>query len=291
MRNVDYFYRQMLPFRFGKRSVRTWACLVIIISHFSFLIPHSSAQVGEFRKDLAVGINGGVALTSVAFMPKVPQSMLNGPTFGITARYTCEKYFSSICAVVAELNYTQMGWKEKILDYDNQPVPLHTDESQMLSYARKINYFQVPLLARLGWGRERNGFQFFIQLGPQLGIYMNDQVESNFDVHDPAFNPVIIDGKYSPEYQYANKRVSHVVAQDSMAVENKIDYGIDLGVGLEFSNRHVGHFIVEGRYYYGLGNIYGNSKRDYFGRSNYGSIMVKFTYLFDIVRTKNSKIK
>ena len=281
----------MLPFRFGKRSVRTWACMVIIISHFSFLIPHSSAQVGEFRKDLAVGINGGVALTSVAFMPKVPQSMLNGPTFGITARYTCEKYFSSICAVVAELNYTQMGWKEKILDYDNQPVPLHTDESQMLSYARKINYFQVPLLARLGWGRERNGFQFFIQLGPQLGIYMNDQVESNFDVHDPAFNPVIIDGKYSPEYQYANKRVSHVVAQDSMAVENKIDYGIDLGVGLEFSNRHVGHFIVEGRYYYGLGNIYGNSKRDYFGRSNYGSIMVKFTYLFDIVRTKNSKIK
>ena len=291
MSNVDYFYRQMLPFRFGKRSVRTWACMVIIISHFSFLIPHSSAQVGEFRKDLAVGINGGVALTSVAFMPKVPQSMLNGPTFGITARYTCEKYFSSICAVVAELNYTQMGWKEKILDYDNQPVPLHTDESQMLSYARKINYFQVPLLARLGWGRERSGFQFFIQLGPQLGIYMNDQVESNFDVHDPAFNPVIIDGKYSPEYQYANKRVSHVVAQDSMAVENKIDYGIDLGVGLEFSNRHVGHFIVEGRYYYGLGNIYGNSKRDYFGRSNYGSIMVKFTYLFDIVRTKNSKIK
>ena len=291
MRNVDNFYRQMLPFRFGKRSVRTWACMVIIISHSSFLIPHSSAQVGEFRKDLAVGFNGGVALTSVAFMPKVPQSMLNGPTFGITARYTCEKYFSSICAVVAELNYTQMGWKEKILDYDNQPVSLHTDESQMLSYARKINYFQVPLLARLGWGRERNGFQFFIQLGPQLGIYMNDQVESNFDVHEPAFNPVIIDGKYSPEYQYANKRVSHVVAQDSMAVENKIDYGIDLGVGLEFSNRHVGHFIVEGRYYYGLGNIYGNSKRDYFGRSNYGSIMVKFTYLFDIVRTKNSKIK
>ena len=120
---------------------------------------------------------------------------------------------------------------------------------------------------------------------------MNDQVESNFDVRDPAFNPVIIDGKYSPEYQYANKRVSHVVAQDTLAVENKIDYGIDLGAGLEFSNRHLGHFIVEGRYYYGLGNIFGNTKRDYFGRSNFGSIIVKFTYLFDIIRTKNSKIK
>ena len=269
-----------------------WCVVRVLLFHlFAFSPLYVSAQVGEYRKDLAVGFNGGVAMTSVALVPKVPQSMLNGPTFGLTARYTCEKYFSSICAIAVELNYTQLGWKENILDYDNQPVPLHTDETQTLNYARKINYIQVPLLARLGWGRERSGFQFFIQLGPQVGFYMNDQVESNFDVHDPAFNPVIIDGKYSPEYQYANKRVSHVVAQDTLAVENKIDYGIDLGAGLEFSNRHLGHFIVEGRYYYGLGNIFGNTKRDYFGRSNFGSIIVKFTYLFDIIRTKNSKIK
>ena len=275
------------------KDLKVNRCVVrVLLFHlFAFSPLYVSAQVGEFRKDLAVGFNGGVAMTSVAFVPKVPQSMLNGPTFGLTARYTCEKYFSSICAIAVELNYTRLGWKENILDYDNQPVPLHTDETQTLNYARKINYIQVPLLARLGWGRERSGFQFFIQLGPQVGFYMNDQVESNFDVHDPAFNPVIIDGKYSPEYQYANKRVSHVVAQDTLAVENKIDYGIDLGAGLEFSNRHLGHFIVEGRYYYGLGNIFGNTKRDYFGRSNFGSIIVKFTYLFDIIRTKNSKIK
>ena len=291
MRNVDCFYRLMVPFRLGKRSARTWACVVIIISHFSFLIPHSSAQVGEFRKDLAVGINGGVAMSSVAFVPKVPQSMLSGPTFGLTARYTCEKYFSSICAVVAELNYTQMGWKENLLDMNDQPVPLHTDESQTLNYARKVNYIQVPLLARLGWGRERSGFQFFIQQGPQLGFYLSDKSESNFDVRDPAFNPKIENGKYGPDYKYGDKRVSQVVAQDSLTVENKIDYGIDLGAGLEFSNRHVGHFIVEGRYYYGLGNLFGNTKRDYFGRSNFGTIIVKFTYLFDIIRTKNSKIK
>ena len=268
-------------------------CLVraLLFHLFTFLPLSVSAQVGEYRKDLAVGFNGGVVMSNVAFVPKVPQSMLNGPTFGITARYTCEKYFSSICAVVAELNYTQMGWKEQILDIDNLPVPLHTDETQTLHYARKINYIQVPLLARLGWGRERSGFQFFIQLGPQVGFYMSDQADTNFDVRDPAFNPKVVDGKYSPDYQYANKRVSQVVAQDSLAVKNKIDYGIDLGAGLEFSNRHVGHFIVEGRYYYGLGNIFGNTKRDYFGRSNFGAIIAKFTYLFDIVKTKNSKIK
>ena len=183
-----------------------------------------------------------------------------------------------------------MGWKENILGMDDQPVKLHTDESQTLRYVRRVNYVQVPLLARLGWGRERNGLQFFIQLGPQVGFYLSDESDSNFDVRDPAFNPGS-STKANPDYQYAGKRASHVVAQDSMAVENTLDYGIAAGAGLEFSNRHLGHFIVEGRYYYGLGNLFGNTKRDYFGRSNFGTIMVKFTYLFDIVRTKNSKIK
>ena len=54
----------------------------------------------------------------------------------------------------------------------------------------------------------------------------------------------------------------------------------------EISHPKVGHFLVEGRYYYGLGNIYGDSKRDYFGSSNFGTITVKLAYLFDIVRTR-----
>ena len=95
----------------------------------------------------------------------------------------------------------------------------------------------------------------------------------------------------SIEYQYSGKRASHVMAQDTMAVENKFDYGIAVGAGLEYSNRHVGHFLVDARYYYGLGNMYGSTKRDYFGRSNFGNIVIKFTYLFDIIRTKNSNIK
>jgi hypothetical protein len=251
----------------------------------------ASAQVGEYRTDLAVGVNGGYVMSNVAFVTKVPQSMLGGITGGFTARYTCEKYFSSICAVTAELNFAQIGWNEDILDKNDKPVPLHTDPSQNLYYRRKMTYVQVPLLARLGWGRERNGLQAFIHLGPQIGFFLNDKTESNFDVRDPAFDPAINNGHYGKDYKYADLRSSHVVAQDSMAVENKFDYGIAVGAGLEFSNRHFGHFMIEGRYYYGLGNIYGNTKRDYFSRSNFGNIVIKCTYLFDIVKTRNSKIK
>ena len=252
---------------------------------FTLLPLSASAQVGEFRKDLAIGVNGGYVMSNVSFMPKVPQGFQGGMTGGVTVRYTCEKYFKSICAVVAEVNYAQIGWKEDILDMQDQPVPLHTDPSQTLRYSRQMNYVQMPVFARLGWGRERNGFQAFFQIGPQFGFFLSDKIDSNFDAHQSAFDPMSI------EYQYSGKRASHVMAQDTMAVENKFDYGIAVGAGLEYSNRHVGHFLIDARYYYGLGNMYGSTKRDYFGRSNFGNIVIKFTYLFDIIRTKNSNIK
>ena len=60
--------------------------------------------------------------------------------------------------------------------------------------------------------------------------------------------------------------------------------GIAAGLGLEYSHPKAGHFQIEGRYYYGLGNIYGDSKKDYFGKSNFGNIVVKLTYLFDLTK-------
>ena len=249
----------------------------LLLLLISLLLPFSPlfAQVGEYRNDLAIGGSAGYTMSNIAFVPKVPQGQLGGITFGFTTRYTCEKYFKSICAVVGEINYSQIGWKERIWDKNDQPVVMLQDTTQALAYSRKMSYIQMPFLARLGWGRERNGLQFFFQAGPQIGFFLSEKTETNFD----------------RSTQTKNSRSSNVVAQDSMAVEKKFDYGIAVGAGLEFSNRHLGHFILEGRYYYGLGNIYGATKRDYFARSNFGNIVVKCTYLFDIVRTKNSKIK
>ena len=242
---------------------------------FTFLPLLSFAQVGEYRSEFAVGVNGGYMFSNVGFQPSVPQKMLGGFTGGITLRYTCEKYFKSVCAIVAEVNIAQTGWKEKILDLKNEPVYYEDDPSNALHYERHATYLQIPLMARLGWGRERKGVQGFIQIGPQIGIFMNESTSTNY-----------IKGKAT-----VTERASNIVAQDSMAIEKKFDYGITGGAGIEFSIPKVGHFLLEGRYYYGLGNLYGNSKSDYFGKSNYGQIVIKATYLFDIFRTKNDKIK
>lgn len=241
----------------------------------TLLVAHTvRAQVGEYRTDFAVGVNGGYVMSNVGFTPEVPQGMLGGVTAGITFRYTCEKYFNSICSIVAEVNLAQVGWKEKIQGFDDQPL-YYADSTEPLRYERKMNYIQIPLFARMGWGRERRGLQGFFQIGPQIGVFLSESTNTN-----------LVAG-YAP----TEPRSSNIVAQESMPVENKFDYGIAGGAGIELSLSKVGHFLLEGRYYYGLGNIYGNSKSDYFGKSNFGQIVIKMSYLFDIVKTKNDKIK
>jgi hypothetical protein len=233
------------------------------------------AQIGEYRNEFAAGVNGGLMMSSVGFANyKVPQGQLMGKTFGATFRYTGEKYFKSICAIVAEVNFAEIGWQERIWDVNDEPV-INVETGVAEEYSRIMNYVQVPLFARLGWGRERRGFQAFFQVGPQLGFFLSEKTEANYDLL----------------MRNLNSRVSKVYAQETMPVENKFDYGIAAGLGLEFSRPHIGHFMVEGRYYFGLGNIYGNSKRDYFAKSNFYNIVIKATYLFDIVKSNNPKIK
>lgn len=232
------------------------------------------AQIGEHRSDFAIGANGGYVLSKVGFTPTVQQKQHGGITGGVSVRYVCEKYFKTICSVYAEVNYAKVGWTEDILDIENNAV-LISGTGEALKYQRDITYIQIPVFAHLAWGREERGFNFFVNLGPQIGIYLNESTTTNFDETTST----------------ENDRVSNITAQYDMPVEKKLDYGIAAGAGMEYSIPKVGHFLLEGRYYYGLGNIYGSSKKDYFGKSNFGQIVVKASYLFDITRIKNVKRK
>lgn len=248
-----------------KLTIR-YIALVILLS----VVTIASAQIGQHRNDFSIGVNGGYTLNNVGFTPKVTQSLLDGATVGLSWRYVCEKYFNTICSIYGEVNYTQMGWKERILTTDNQPV-INAVSGLPEQYSRTLNYLQVPVFAHLAWGKEHSGMQFFFQLGPQFGYLLSEKTTTNFNFKD----------------RNTDDRSNVVCAQDTMAVENKFDYGIAAGAGVELSVRRVGHFLLEGRYYYGLGNIYGDSKRDYFSKSNNSSIVIKLTYLFDVVRTRH----
>jgi hypothetical protein len=225
------------------------------------------AQIGEHRNTLSIGGNAGYNLTTIRFTPKVVQNMKGGMNLGFTARYTVEKYFSTIASVQAEVNYSQMGWKEDIRNQNDQPV-INATTGVAEQYERTINYIQVPFFAHLAWGRENRGVNFFVNAGPQFGVYLSESTKSNFDW----------------DKRNMSDRSNTVVAQDTMSLENKIDYGIAAGAGMELATKKLGRFTIEARYYYGLGNIYGDSKRDYFGSSNFGTIMIKVGWLWDVMK-------
>ncbi len=212
---------------------------------------HMQAQVGEARHTLAVGINGGYMLNRVSFDPTIKQAFKGGATFGITARYTSEKYLTAICALQAELVYANLGWCEDI-------------ETSTDTYSRDVHYLQLPLLTRLGWGREQHGAQFYLLLGPQIGCYIGESEHRSTPW----------DGQPRP---------NNVTAQYDLKVQHTLEYGLTGGMGLEVSTR-AGHFLIEGRYYYGLSDMFDNGKKDPFGRSASGTIIAKATYLIDITK-------
>ena len=218
--------------------------LLIIILSLAALT--ANAQIEEPRNIFELGVSGGMNLSKMDLQPSLRQKMLKGANGGLSIRYTSEKYFSMICAAQLEVNYSQRGWEEEF------------DKELPYTFTRTLNYIEVPFLAHLAWGQEPRGLQFFINLGPQIGFFLGDEEEYGGGL-DPATRPESIRPIYGKE------------------VENKFEYGIAGGAGLEWKTK-AGNFFVEGRYYYGLSDIFHNSKTDDFGRSANQTITVRLGY-------------
>lgn len=236
-----------------KHTLQILLCLLLLAGSFE-----AQAQIGERRNSIALGVSGGIALNTIGFNPTIKQSMHIGETFGVVARFTSEKYFKTYCALQLEVNYTRLGWRENVLNAQSEPLPD--------TYRRDIHYLQFPLLARLGWGREYKGFMGYFLTGPQVGYCLGEKSQqSNFT----------LDAEGNPD------RPNGMFEQYHMNVEKKFEYGITAGLGVELSTI-AGRILLEGRYYYGLSDIFKNSKKDVFGRSNNNTIVAKITYLFDL---------
>lgn len=225
----------------------------LLVLALFFALP-AAAQLGEERHNFAVGINGGLNINSVSFQPKIKQNSLKGMALGLTMRYMSEKYFKMMCGLQMEINYSQRGWDENI------------DDGSDNTYSRTMNYLEIPFMAHLAFGKDalNRGVKVFFNAGPQIGFFLSDK-EKMSDNWDPSNRPNGVTGQYGK------------------AVENKFDYGIVGGAGLEVSTG-IGHFLLEGRYYFGLGDFYKNSKRDYFEKSAHSFIGVRLTYLIDITK-------
>lgn len=213
----------------------------------SSLATAASAQ-RVYSPDFSLGVKGGATFSEMAWSPSVRQAFTSGFTTGIVARYTEEKYFG----LIAELNFTQRGWKEDL--------PPETG----LTYSRLFSYVELPVMTHIYFGSRK--FRGFVNLGPQVGYMTGDRISANFDYSDVA--------------SVLNYPENHRTDQLDMKPARRFDYGIVGGAGFEarMAGRH--SVVVEGRFYYGLANVFPSKRGDVFGASRSMNIAVTAAYLF-----------
>ena len=71
-----------------KSSLGTWLICVMAM----LMVPAIAKAQREYSPNFSIGVRGGATLSSMSFTPEVHQSMIQGITMGVTARYTEEKF-------------------------------------------------------------------------------------------------------------------------------------------------------------------------------------------------------
>ncbi len=202
----------------------------------------------HYEGQIAVGGKAGVTLSRVNFNPTVQQAMLPGMTAGVMFRYIEEKNFG----LIAELNLTQRGWKENLEESD-------------YNYSHRFTYLELPVMTHIYFGNRR--IKGFFNLGPELNVMLGDGISSNFAYQEAE----------GMDYFVQNTR--HI-EQLSMKVNNRFDYGICGGAGMEVNLNAKHSLLLEGRFYYGLADVFPNHKTDIFSSSNSMTVMVTLGYFY-----------
>lgn len=233
--------------------IKPFLCRVFVAAAVAVAVAAGSDVTAQryYSPDFSIGVKGGATLSQMDFMPHVRQSMTPGVTFGVMARYSEEKLFG----LLGELNITQRGWAE---DFRGLPI----------SYSRHLTYIQLPLMTQIRFGWKR--VKLFVNLGPEAGYMLGDKIKSDFNYKAPSES---VSG-------YPSNRRND---QMTMDVANRFDYGIAGGLGAEFfvARRH--SVIVEGRFYYGIGNIFRDSRTSTFSASRGLSVEITMGYFFRVI--------
>lgn len=217
---------------------------IIVLTLAAVAALHNLFAQNQFQTEYLIGTSHGVTMSSVTLIPKVKQDMLYGYNGGLFFRLISEKYFG----FQVELNYAMRGWKEAM---ENTP---------QYAYSRTMNYLEIPFLTHIYFGNKVRGF---INLGPKIGMFISEKEKMNFDPQQ--ITEINIKNQYHKSTQ------------------TKFDYGICGGAGVELCTK-IGHFGVEGRYYYGLADFFKTGSTSDFGTASMQVISVNMTYAFSFHR-------
>lgn len=201
-----------------------------------------------YRPRYDLGVTAGATVSSQEFSPSIEQQMFPGFTGGFKFRYSEEKLFG----LLAELNISQRGWKEKF-------------DEPGFEYQRRLTYLELPVMTHINFGTRV--FRGFVNLGPYVSYMIGSSINSNFNYADPGSEP---------GFSMSNRHVN----QMKMDVSNKFDYGIVGGAGIELIIKRRHSIMLEFRYDFGLANIFPAAKKDEFSSSRGTAMQLTLGYLY-----------
>ena len=142
--------------------------------------------------------------------------------------------------IQAELNYSLRGWRDL------------TDDVYINEYHHTLSYLELPLLTHLYFEFGKR-VRFVFNVGPQVSYNLGEKWELELKNQEPQ-------------------------TYYDLPLQRKFEYGIKACTGFEFRTG-IGSFILDGRYYFGLSDIFNNTKADYFAASANQVIGVNLTCL------------
>jgi hypothetical protein len=107
------------------------------------------------------------------------------------------------------------------------------------SFVKRLDYLEIPFLTHVYFG---NNIRFFFNFGPKIGYLLNETI-------------------------ILNNNPTSTSEQHIQPVQNKIDYGLALGLGCMFKIKKQ-IFQFEARANYSASDLFSNDRRDYFDNSN-----------------------
>ncbi|MGI6571996.1 MAG: porin family protein [Fermentimonas sp.] len=211
------------------------------------------AQKQTFPTELYIGGGAGGVAANVSFVPSIPQTLLYSYQGGIAAKYVTEKHLG----LITEVNLTRKGWREEF------------EAEKEFAYERTLTYIDVPFMTHVYFG---NKTRFVFNAGPQISVLIGENVQMNQALSDNVEARKAADPNAPIGVQYG-----------PMSEMKRVDYGLIGGAGLELRTA-IGVFNLEGRYYFGLGDIFTSRRSDnaYFTRSAHRVIMAKLTYYIQV---------
>lgn len=146
-----------------------------------------------------------------------------------------------------EVNYTQKGWKE-----------------DSLGYSRLLNYISVPVMTHINFGSK--AFRVTLNLGPEVAYMFSE--EEKFKSQE------IISTDNTYYRTYFNK-----------PTDTQLDFLFTAGIGMEYHMKSGSAFVLEGRAFYSLPNLFNPDNYPYKISQSNGA-QVTFAYLFQLARKK-----